>query len=186
MKCKNCDNELHYGSKYCNVCGEKIPKETYAEDYKRTIWGKFDKFYDWYLTATLKKITGHIVFKIVVLAAISIFILFQLYGAYGKITLEKSEFYKVVYNKTEDEYYIETDEMSVNLNMSVPIATKQVVVSGVNGEKVEKKEISIDEYKSEGVLIEKDKYEYITVDAVKDGKHIDGVKVIVSSEGYDE
>ena len=36
MICEKCNSKLHYGDKFCNVCGEKIDTTGYEKEYNKT------------------------------------------------------------------------------------------------------------------------------------------------------
>lgn len=181
MKCEKCQSDLSYGAKYCNDCGEKVPEGVYDEEYNKTIWAKFDWAKDKYDSFFLKKITGSIIFKIITLVVILIYFFFTMYGNFMGIRFEDSEAYKIQYNKKADEYYILPYEDEANLDLYVPLGTDDVVFKAFQGgmEKDTKK-YTTDEYIKKGYTIRSGEYDYIIIDAVRNGKSADKVKVIVT------
>lgn len=177
--CEKCKTPFPYGAKYCVNCGEKIPKEAHEEEYKDTIWAKFDKVKDEYDKFFLKKITGNIVFKTVVMLAVVGYFFFTLYGNFMGVRLEKSEAYTIQYNEQADEYYIHMKNDVSKLELYIPIGTEKIVFQEVKNEIENTTEYSPDEYEAKGYSISADKHDYILVDAVRKDKTIDSVKVVV-------
>lgn len=180
MICEKCKNELSYGSKYCVSCGEKIPSDAYREEYEKTIWAKLDKIKDKYDTIFLKKLTGNIFFKIFWLVAVLGYFFFTMYGNLNGIRLKDSEAYKIQYYEKGDEYYIRPTEEISQLELFLPVACERVIFTAyADGEECDKKEFTTEEYKAEGYTVVADEYDYIYIDAQRNGQSADKVKVIV-------
>ncbi len=181
MTCENCNTQQHYGAKYCNVCGEKIEVESYEAEYKKTIWGKFDRVEDAYHTLLLHKVTGHILFKVLILVIILLLGVFGLYLKYSDIRLLASEQYAIEYNKAAEEYYIRTDLEEVVLSLYIPKAVDTVCLStSQNGELTPVSELSIADYAQEGLVVKKGAQDYLIVEAKRGDKVADSVKVVVT------
>ncbi len=181
MKCNKCESPLTYGDKFCNVCGEKITKDVYNEDYKKTIWGKIDKFTDWYDTLFLKKITDSIIFKIVLLALILLCGVFDVYTDLADIRILESENYTAEYNKKLDEYYVYTDDEEVILNVYIPGYTEKVKIKEFQEDVIKnEREITSVQGNSGLIAVKKGEFDYILIDAVKDEKTTDSVKLYVT------
>ena len=162
MKCLKCESPLTYGDKFCNICGEKIEKRVYEEDYKKTIWGKIDKFTDWYDTLLFKKITDSIIFKIVILVL-------------------EIENYTAEYNKKSDEYYIYTNDEEVILNVYVPGYTENVKVKEfLENDIKNEREITSVQGSSGLIAVKKGDFDYIIIDTLRNEKVTDSVKLYIT------
>ncbi len=182
MICEKCKTQLSYGTKFCQGCGEKIPKDAYSDEYSDTIWAKFDKIKDRYDTFFLKKLTGNIYFKIVWLILVLCYFFFSMYGNLTGIRFKDSDDYKVQYYEANDEYYIRPYKENSSLELFVPIGTQTIVFTAFSdGEAADQKEFTKQEYKENGYTVTSNKYDYINIDAVKDGKTKDSVKIIVKN-----
>lgn len=178
MKCTECNYETNYGSKYCNNCGADLQKAN-DEIYNRTVWGYADKFLDWYDALTLKKITGNIIFKIVILLLVLAFGIFNAYSAYANIRLLKSESYEIEHDKNQGIYYIVTPDEQVNILMYIPKNAQKVIVKGItNEEETSKTEFLPDDY-AKGITAKKNEFDYITVSTIRDDKISDSINLIV-------
>lgn len=119
MICKKCkeDNIIH--AKYCRNCGKEFSEEERKEAYDKTIYGKLDFIKKMKEHIDLSFITGNRYFRIAVLAVIIVYIIFS--GGKSKdFTIENSNQYEVQYNEKLDEYYLLSDESTVNLNLYLP------------------------------------------------------------------
>lgn len=173
MKCEKCSAFLKYGEKYCSVCGEKVSDEMRSEEYNHTIWGKFQAAEDWYSKLSLKKFTGHILVKIIVLVAILAYGGYQLWQNGSELKILASDSYSVAYNASADEYYISTPEQETNLNLYIPPFTDSVRLMGytADGKILEKKNLSKEEWEKEDAFkIVKNEFAYTTVSLVKNDK----------------
>lgn len=182
MRCEKCDNQLHYGAKYCTFCGEKTVDGAYAEDYKKTIWAKLDKAYNIYSMVTLKKFTGHIIFKILLLVLIGLFVLNELYGDMANIRLLNSDNYTITYAEKEDVYLLETSEDKVDLQLYVPITAEKIAFSGYKQGNVSTDEFSVEEYKKTGYTVVKDEFDYVIATTSRGDREIDSIRLIVEAE----
>ena len=179
MKCVKCGYELNYGAKYCNGCGEEIPKDAYSEEYNKTIWGIADKILDWYDKLTLKKFTENMVFKIVILLLVLGIGVFNAYSAYANIRLLKSESYEIEYDRKEDLYYIVTPDAEVTISMYIPKNAEKVMVYGITDEEeITQTEFLPDDY-AKGIVAKKDEFDSIRVDTIKNDKVSDSVNLTV-------
>lgn len=180
MKCEKCSSDLHYGDKYCNICGEEIEKSAYDEDYNKTIWGIIDKGTDWYDKIFLKKITGSWIFKIFLLLLVIGWGFLDAYTDYTSIKILESDHYSVEYNKRLDEFYVRTSEDSVDLNLYIPGHTDKIIFREyTNNEITSLKAMTYEEYKSQKLTVKKDAFDYMTVDSLKEDKLSDKIKIYV-------
>ena len=180
MKCEKCTGSLSYGDKYCTHCGDKISEEVYQAEYEGTIWAKFDKAKDRYDTFFLKKITGSTVFKTIWMIIVLGFFFFTMYGNLNGIRLKDSQHYKIQYFKSEDAYCIKPVNEEANLQQYAPIGTDSIVFTAVkDGVECDKKEFTPKQYQEQGYAITAGEYESISVDAVRNGKTVDKIKIMV-------
>ena len=180
MKCVKCEADLHYGDKYCNICGEKVEKGAYEEDYKKTIWGKLDKWGDKWETFTLRKFIDHWVTKVIVLILVLGWGIFDAYTDLTNIKFLESESYMIEYNKKADEYYIRTAEDEVDLELYIPRHSEKITVKEFIGEdEINVREMLPEEYQKEAVKVKKGEFDYVTVSSIKGDKVTDTVKVYV-------
>ena len=180
MNCEKCESPLTYGAKYCNTCGEKVPDGAYEAEYNDTIWAKIDKIKDEYDSLAFKKITGNIVFKIIVLVVVVGYFFFAMYGNLNGIRLKENKAYTISYNTELDEYYISLNSAKAKLEMYAPIGTDKLVFTAmVNGKVADEKTFTIEKYKKEGYAVKEGQYDYITVKAMRGKKTADDIKVLV-------
>lgn len=183
MICEKCGGILPYGAKYCNVCGEAVPKGTYDYAYSRSVWGKLDKVKDGYDTLFLKKLTGSTVFKTVSLLAALVWLFFTMYGNLTGIRLKNNDAYSIAYSKSADTYYICPKEKEANLEMFAPIGTDKLVFTAKRGEAVvEVKEFTPDAYKKEGYTVVVGEADYVEVEAKRKEKVADKVKIVATEK----
>lgn len=181
MKCKTCESDLHYGDKYCNVCGEKVESGAFEEDYSKTIWGKLDRINDKWEKFTLKKIIDHWITKVIILLLVIGWGVFDAYTDFTNIKFLESDVYTIEYNKTVDEYYIRTNEETVNLNLYIPKHAEKITITEYNGEEaISSRDMLPEEYKAEAITVEKNEFDYLTISSVKNGKVTDTVKFSVT------
>ena len=171
MKCEKCSASLKYGAKYCTLCGEKISSETLEKEYKHTLWGKLQTAEDWYSKLSLKKFTGNIFVKIIVLAAILAYGGYQLWIGGSDIKILAADDYKVAYNETLDEFYIQTEKNETNLNLYIPPFTDEVKITGYadDGSVIETRTLKSTEYKEEDAFkIVKNEFSYTVISIKRD------------------
>ena len=171
MKCKTCESDLHYGDKFCNICGNKVESGAYDEDYAKTIWGKFDKISDWWEKFTLKKFLDNWITKIVILLLVLGWGFFDAYTDLTNIKFLDSEVYAIEYNKKADEYYIRTNDDSVDLNLYIPRYSDKITITEYEGEEsVGTRDMLPEEYKEKAITVKKNEFDYITISSVKGEK----------------
>ena len=183
MICENCKSSISYGTKYCTVCGEKIPNELNIAEYEKTIWAKLDRAKDKYDTMLLKKLTGNVVFKAVWLIVVLGYFFFTMYGNLNGIRIKDSETYKVQYNEQAEEYYIIPLKQEASLELFVPVGTEDIEFTAVsNGKENDSRRFTTKQYKEQGYTVTADKYDAIYINAIRKGKSADKIKVIVTSK----
>ncbi len=180
MICENCKSPLHYRDKYCNICGEKIDKSIYDEEYNKTIWGKFDKFSDWWETASLKKFTDNFIVKIIVLVAVFLCAYLGISHKYNSIMILEND-YKIEYNQTLDEYYIRTHKEEALLNFHIPKRTEKILIKEFDEKtSINEKSILAENEEAKSIIIKKSDLKYISVEAITKDKVIDCIKVYIT------
>ena len=95
MICKNCHTENITKAKFCQHCGSAFTDEQREEAYDRTISGMIDKLEKWKGYITLEAITGHPVFKTLILVAILIWGLLLGRTNGNQMLILESEAYRV-------------------------------------------------------------------------------------------
>ena len=121
MLCKKCNTENLLKADYCQACGNKFTPEEKNLAYEKTIFGKFEKLekYVSYLSP-VKFITGNKLFKRGVLVAIILYSIFMANAGNNHLKIEQSNSYEVLYNKTENAYYLVSETDYVNAQLFVP------------------------------------------------------------------
>ena len=121
MLCKNCNTENLLKADYCQSCGNKFTPEEKDLAYGKTIFGKFEKLekYVSYLSP-VKIITGNKLFKRGVLVVIILYSIFMAKSSGNHLKIEESNSYEVLYNKTENAYYLVSETDYVNAQLFVP------------------------------------------------------------------
>lgn len=180
MKCLKCEASLHYGDKFCNVCGDKIDKGAYEEDYAKTIWGKLDKISDRLETLTLKKFIDSWITKIVILLVVLAVGFFDAYTDFTSIRFLESESYIIEYNKRADEYYVRTEQQEVDLNLYIPKHSEKITITEYKEDTTEMRDILPEEYSKKAIKVKKNEFDYITISSVREGKTTDTVKIYVT------
>ena len=158
-------------AKYCTVCGEKTSTEALQSEYKHTLWGKLQTAEDWYSKLSLKKFTGHIFVKIVVLVAVLAYGGYQLWQNGSEIKILASDEYRVAYNETLDEFYIQTEKDEINLNLYIPPFADEVKITGCAADDsvLEERTLKSTEYKEEDAFkIVKNEFSYTIISIKKD------------------
>lgn len=180
MKCKKCESSLHYGDKFCNICGEKVEKGAYEEDYKKTVWGRFDKWGDRLEALTLKKFTDHWITKVIILVLVLGLGFFDAYTDLTNIKFLASENYKIEYNKKTDEYYIRTSEEEIDLNLYIPKHSEKITITEYSADGVlGSRDMLPEEYKQSSVKVKNNKLNYVIISSVRNDKITDTVKFYV-------
>jgi hypothetical protein len=152
-------------------------------EYESTVWAKLDKVKDGYDTLAFKKITENIVFKIIVLALILGYFFFTLYGNLSGIRIKDSDSYKVHYHKKTDTYYVVPGKNATQLELFVPLGTESILFSpNLNGKVLDKERFTTEQYEEKGYRIKADEYDFIKIDALKNGESTDNVKIYVVSK----
>ncbi len=181
MICEKCNSKLGYGDKFCNTCGEKIPASLYEDDYKDTAWGKFDNLSNKWDTFFLKKIFDSWVFKTLVVLAVLAVGLLEVYTDIINIKLLDSEAYKIEYNQNTDEYYVRTEQQSVDLLLYIPKHADRICSREyIGGEVSEERVMTYEEYSKEALKIAKDEFDYVTVSSLKGEQITDTVTVYLT------
>ncbi len=120
MICKNCQTNNITKAQFCRHCGSAFSDDQRQEAYDRTIFGKIDKLEKWKGYITLDAITGHPIFKTVVLVAILIWGLLLGRANGNQMLIMESESYRVQQHTTTGAYYVLTDQDSVSVSLYLP------------------------------------------------------------------
>lgn len=163
MICKNCKTKNITKAQYCRNCGNAFTDEQRQAAYDRTIFGKIDKLEEWKGYVTLEFITGHPIFKIVVLVAILVWGIFLGRTNGNQMLILESDAYQVQQNVTTGEYYVLTEQDSVSLALYLPRKAEAVQLQAiVNDAVVQEKSFAAEEQpRLESGAAE---YYYITAD----------------------
>lgn len=131
MICKNCQTKNINKAQFCRNCGSAFTDEQRQEAYDRTVFGKLDKLEKWKGYVTLDAITGHPIFKTVVLVAILIWGLFLGRTNGNQMLILESESYRVQQHATTGDYYVLTDQDSVYVSLYLPRQAETVRLQAV-------------------------------------------------------
>lgn len=180
MNCQNCNKDIPFGADYCNYCGEKIEDSVKAESYNNTIWGKIQHIIDKYETWTLGKITGHWIFKTLVVVLLVVATYLGFWGDTAKMKIASSDFYTTTYNSVSDEYHIKTKEDTFTLGLYIPKTADKIKYTGYKGKKAtETKEFNPDEC---DIRINKGEYSVMTVELIDNGKIGQTIRFVVDDK----
>ncbi len=135
MKCKKCNTENLLKAKYCKACGNEFTREEIEKAQKtstveilRKVDDVSEKVSKINNILTLSFITDNIFVRIALIVVP--FIIALIFGGNdGKMKIRDSDAYKVYYNTTTEEYFLEVDESRIDLMLYVPKDTQQINVS---------------------------------------------------------
>lgn len=182
MICEKCKAEHTYMADYCMNCGEKFSSEVLNKEYEKTGWAKLDKAKDVYDTLFLKKITDNIIFKIVSFVLVVMWFFFTMYGSLFGIRLKNSQDYHIQYYEEAGEYYIRPSQESSVLDLFAPLGTDHILFRAYSGnEEQDVQSFTHEEYKEQGYIITVGEYDYIVIEAVRNEKVADSIKIIVKN-----
>lgn len=136
MICKNCHTENIIKAKFCQHCGSAFTDEQREEAYDRTIFGMIDKLEKWKGYITLEAITGHPVFKTLILVAILIWGLLLGRTNGNQMLILESEAYRVEQHATTGEYYVLTPQDSVSVSLYLPRKVDTVKLQAIVDDQV--------------------------------------------------
>ena len=135
MICKNCNSHNLLKASYCHNCGTAFTQEEKDAARKKTlvgtletadkIKGKADKIND---ILSLKFITGNVYVRLALIILPFIFTMLTSGGNKGMGIMDSEE-YEIYYNTKTQEYFIDTDQGYVNLQMYIPENTQYVEVT---------------------------------------------------------
>lgn len=118
MKCTVCQTENNYNANYCKSCGSAFSEKQKEDALNKTWIGKLNQFENLISWLKLDKITGHPVFRILVLVCLSLMLLSNVLFKNDTLLLPTEE-YKVSYNAKANEYVLLTDLDSISLKLSL-------------------------------------------------------------------
>ncbi len=148
LLCPECGGENLLEAKYCFSCGRQFTEKEQQAAYNHTIYGKIEKVGTIKSIADGSIITGNIWFRIAVLVIIAAVGVWGLYKNGSNFRIAESDSYEVQYNTEEKEYYLFTDQDSINVSLYVPKNTEQLELTAVNAvtdEVLETKTYSIEQ-----------------------------------------
>lgn len=144
MKCIKCRTKNITKANYCKRCAYKFSEVEQKAARKKTFIGKIEILENAYNVCTLKKFTGHILFKIgSLLIVLIIGISFWVKDGIN-LKLLDSDNYDIYYNVNEKEYYLQTNNDKVLLNLYVPNRTEEIIITHYTetDEQIEEKKYS--------------------------------------------
>lgn len=136
MICKNCQRKNITKAQFCRHCGSAFTDAQRQEAYDRTVFGKIDKLEKWKGYITLDFITGHPIFKTVVLVAILIWGLFLGRANGNQMLIQESEAYRVQQHATTGAYYVLTEQDSVSVSLYLPRKAEKLQLQAIVDGKV--------------------------------------------------
>lgn len=146
MICKECGTKNITKAQFCSHCGSAFTDEQRQQAYDRTIFGKIEKLEKWKGYITLDFITGHPIFKTLVLVAILVWGLFLGRANGNQMMILESDAYRVQQHITTGEYYVLTEADSVSVSLYLPRQAESVVLQAiVNGEVSQEQSFSAEE-----------------------------------------
>ena len=147
MICKNCQTKNITKAQYCRHCGTAFTDEQRQEAYDRTIFGKIDKLEKWKGYITLDFITGHPIFKTVVLVAILVWGLLLGRTNGNRMLVMESDAYQVQQHVVSGEYYVLTEQDGVSVSLYLPRQARSILLQAVVGyDVVEEQSFSPEEW----------------------------------------
>ena len=146
MICKNCQKNNITKAKFCRRCGHAFTDEQRQQAYDRTIYGRIDKLEKWKGYITLEAITGHPIFKTVVLVAILIWGLLLGRTNGNQMLILESDAYRVQQYATTGDYYVLTQQPSVSVSLYLPQQVESLQLQAiVDGEVVKEQSFAAEE-----------------------------------------
>lgn len=130
--CPSCKAENLLEASYCYCCGREFTKKEQEAAYNMTIYGKIEKAEMIKSIADGSIITGNTWFRVIVLAVIAIVGLWGLYTNGSNFRIAESDGYEVQYNTKEKEYYLLTDQDSINVGLYVPKNTEVLELTAID------------------------------------------------------
>lgn len=120
MKCTKCNKDNIISANYCKYCGYQFNKKEKEKAKRKTLVGKIEFLENAYEICTLKKITGHIIYKIATLIIVLLIGITLVCKNGTNVKILKSDNYKIKYNSNENVYYLLVNTDTVKLNLYVP------------------------------------------------------------------
>ena len=131
MICKNCQTKNITKAQFCKHCGEAFTDEQRQQAYDRTIYGKIEKLEKWKGYVTLDFITGHPIFKTIVLVAILVWGLLLGRTNGNQMLILESEAYQVQQHISTGDYYVLTEQDSVSVSLYIPRQAETLLLQAV-------------------------------------------------------
>lgn len=129
MKCTKCNKDNIISANYCKYCGYQFNKKEKDKAKRKTLIGKIEFLENAYEVCTLKKITGHIIYKIATVILVFLIGIILIYKNGTNVKILSSDNYKIKYNTREDTYYLLANTDTVRLNLYVPNNNNKLAVN---------------------------------------------------------
>lgn len=131
MKCSQCGMENIVQAKFCRGCGHAFSSEEQEVAYQKTIFGKLDAIEAWWNRLSLKVVTEHMLFRILVIVGILGYGVYMFYQNGAQLRILESDAYRIQYNEDSKEYYLLTEMDEVALNMYIPFQADIIMIEQV-------------------------------------------------------
>lgn len=158
MRCNHCGHKNLYKANYCEKCGYKFDENYKTKAYDKTVYGLINKIEDIYSWLSLDKIFGNTYLKIFILLIVLFSTCSKIIENGNDFIIKENDSYIVQYNKTEDKYYIISNEYYINLSLYIPKKTESIVVNEYNIDNVMQNSSDYTIEDSIVLLNEQDKY----------------------------
>ena len=181
MECPKCNKKNIVKANYCIECKHKFTEEDQEKAYKKTLFGRLDSIETWYDHLTLSTITDHILFKIFLLLLVLLTGLWYYHNKGINTKILESKNYEIYYNKSNDEYYLVTDDNieAVKLNIYRPNRVKELVLVHYDKDDKEIESINYDDNEESDISLKSYNYDYYVLHSTYlDNKH-DKLKIYV-------
>ena len=136
MKCTVCQTENNYNANYCKVCGSAFTEKQKEDALNQTWIGKLNRIEDTISWLKLDKITGHPIFRILVLVCLALMLLSNVFFKNDDLILLPTEEYQVQYNAKENEYVLITDYNAVSLKLSLKQEPESIDIIAIDSNDV--------------------------------------------------
>lgn len=158
MKCNQCGHKNLYKANYCEKCGYKFEEDYKTKAYDKTVYGIINKIEEIYNWLSLDVIFGNTFLKIFLLIIVLFSTGYKIYKDGNDFIIKENESYTVQYNKKQDEYYIVSNEYTINLSLYTPKKTESIIVHEYNIDNVKQNSLSYTLEDPITLLNEQDKY----------------------------
>ncbi len=174
MTCKKCNSENLLKAAYCHNCGNPFTEQEREEARKKSLVGVLETADTIGDILSMRFITENIFVRLA-LIILPFIITMMLNSGAREMRIGESEEYRVYYNTTTQEYFVDTDYGTVNLTLHLPNKTSFVQTMFTNSQSTR----HIGSYDiSSGVAIPARSGGYYTLTAVaEDGTELQSIVV---------